>query len=133
VIEAGILTSEHVVRGANEVQVVGNDGTQVVATVSQTDADRDLALLSASVGWPYVAMEPAQLQRQGETILVFGYPRPEVLVSGLTLTRGLVSAIRRDEIGVVYIQTDAAVNAGGSGGPMVNMRAKVVGIASFAL
>src|SRR5205085_2531314 len=83
---------------------------------------------------PPIELESAGQQRQGDQLLVLGYPRPSILGIGgqASLSRGLLSAIRQDN-GVTYIQTDATVNPGNSGGPVLNMRGNVVGVVDFTL
>jgi serine protease Do len=131
---AGIVTNAHVVGAANQVQVLTSSGKSLDATVVARDDRRDLALLTSSDDLPPLDRAPAQEQRQGQTVLVMGYPRPDLLEGQATLTRGLISAIRRDpETSVLYVQTDAAINPGNSGGPMMNLQGKLVGIVSFRL
>jgi S1-C subfamily serine protease len=99
-----------------------------------TDLSRDLALLAPDLPIPPLEMEPAGQQRQGDELLVLGYPRPSELGVGgqPTLTRGLLSAIRQ-EAGVTKVQTDATVNPGNSGGPVLNMRGHLIGVISYRL
>jgi trypsin-like peptidase len=90
--------------------------------------------LETSLELPPVDVEAASDQHVGELLLVLGYPRSDILGdSVLTLTHGLVSAIRRDQEGITYLQTDAAMDPGVSGGAVVNMRGHVVGVPSFGL
>src|SRR5712691_8356004 len=124
----GVLTNEHVVHGAREVQLVTGAGKRVSARVERSDATRDLALLTTDESLPPLELVPAGDQRQDDAELAFGYPFSDVLQGQATLTRGLVSAVRLDDSGVLRVQTDAAVNPGNSGGPLVNMQGKVVGL-----
>ena len=133
-IDRGVLTNEHVVSGAARVEVVTRDGTRSPATVARTSKKYDLALLLTEAPLPALEFEAARDQRQGDTVLALGYPRTDALGSGqATLTRGLISAIREDKDGVLYVQTDAALNAGSSGGALVNMRGKLIGISSASV
>jgi S1-C subfamily serine protease len=134
-IAAGIVTNDHVVADEERVQVVASDGRQGTAVVIRRAPALDLVLLQSDLDLPPLELEGTGEQRQGEAVLVFGYPRPDVLGPGpeVTLTRGLISAIRRDQEGVGYIQTDAAVDPGSSGGAMVNLRGQLIGIPTFGL
>jgi hypothetical protein len=134
-IAEGILTNDHVVGDAERVRVVAADGRRGTAAVLSRAPALDLVLLQADLDLPAVELEGVAEQRQGETVLLLGYPQPDAVGPGeaLTLTRGLVSAIRRDHEGVAYIQTDAAVDPGHSGGAMVNLRGKLVGIPTFGV
>jgi S1-C subfamily serine protease len=131
----GIVTNDHVVADTDRVQVVASDGRHGTATVVRRTPVLDLVLLHADLDLPPLEIEPTGQQRQGEPVLVFGYPRPDALGPGpeVTLTRGLISAIRRDQEGVGYIQTDAAVDPGSSGGAMVNLQGQLIGIPTFGL
>jgi len=128
-VDAGILTSAHVVADATRIEVVSNDRRRAVATIQRFDANADLALLQADLALPPVEMEGAAQQRQGDEILVFGYPLGLSDNGGqATLTRGIISSMGKDAHGIVLIQTDAAVNLGNSGGAMVNLRGKLIGL-----
>lgn len=131
----GILTNHHVVEGATKVEVIGSGGKRVPATVVRSDAKRDLALLDApQLDIPNVDVAPAAQQRQGDQVLAFGYPRPDAIGSaGLSVTRGLVSAIRQNGDGVLVVQTDASVTHGNSGGPLVNMQGRLIGIIAYGV
>jgi hypothetical protein len=126
----GIVTNDHVVGDAERVHVVTSDGRRGTAVVVSRAAALDLVLLRTDLDLPAIALEGVKEQRQGETVLVLGYPRPDALGPGedVTLTRGLISAIRRDHEGVTYIQTDATMNPGSSGGAVVNLRGNLIGI-----
>jgi len=122
----GILTNAHVVKGHPQVRVLALDGKTAIGTITRLDDVRDLAIVSSDLGLKSVGREPTAVQRQGETVLVFGYP---LGIGGQpTLTRGLLSATRIDRNGVTLVQTDAATNPGNSGGPLVNLRGKLVGV-----
>ncbi len=127
--EGLIVTNNHVVDGVDRVQVVLSDGTQVEATIVGQDPQTDLALIRIE---PVEGIEPLVLGNSdeilpGDWVVAIGNP------FGLdhTVTVGIVSAKHRD-IGHGsyddYIQTDAAMNPGNSGGPLLNMRGEVVGI-----
>jgi S1-C subfamily serine protease len=128
---AGVLTAAHVVDQATHVELITNTGTHVGAKVVRTDPTRDLALLAPDVAIPPAELENAAAQRQGDEVLALGYALG--MEGSSTLTRGLVSAIRLNDRGIDLVQTDAAVNPGNSGGPLVNMRGKVIGILYFVV
>lgn len=129
-IDRGILTSEHVVSGANQVRIITGDGVEGRAVVSRAESRSDLALLLTETPLPALELEPARLQRQGDPILVMGYPLGERLSGPPTLSRGVISALREID-GVQVVQTDASLNSGNSGGAVVNLRGKLIGVVSF--
>lgn len=125
-----ILTNAHVVEDAEEVTVTLLDKREFKAKVIGTDERTDVALVKiAAEGLPVVTMgDPAKLE-VGEWVVAIGTP------FGFTnsVTQGIVSAKGRDLPGeniVPFIQTDAAVNPGNSGGPLFNLKGEVVGINS---
>ncbi len=124
-----ILTNNHVVEGADEVNVTLSDDRSLRAEVVGLDDKSDLAVLKVDAG----NLVPANLgdsdtMEVGQWVLAVGSP------FGLdqTVTAGIVSAKGRTDMGITdyedFIQTDAAINPGNSGGPLVNMKAEVVGI-----
>ncbi|NUN48719.1 MAG: trypsin-like peptidase domain-containing protein [Candidatus Brocadiae bacterium] len=126
-----ILTNDHVVAGAEEIVVTLPDGTRLTPTVVGTDPDTDIALLKvAAANLRPVNLGDSDAVLVGEWVLAVGAP------FGLanTVTAGIVSAKGRSGMtGPAYqgyIQTDAAVNPGNSGGPLVNLRGEVIGITS---
>lgn len=127
--EGHILTNHHVVAGMNEIVVQLTDGRAVAAQVIGSDAQTDIAVLRIDAA----RIEPLPLGdsdelRVGQTVLAIGNP------FGLqeTVTQGIVSAKGRTirDGSVEFIQTDAAVNQGNSGGPLLNLRGEIVGINS---
>jgi len=131
-INRGVLTSAHVVDDADRVEIVKSDGSRATALVSLSDSTLDLAILTTEMDLRPVQMEPARRQRFGETLMVLGYPYGELLGEQPTITRGLLSGIREID-GVVLVQTDAAMNSGSSGGAIVNMSGKLIGVAAFSV
>ncbi|WP_026545599.1 trypsin-like peptidase domain-containing protein [Arthrobacter sp. 35/47] len=127
-----IITNEHVVRGAEEVQVAFADGQRVAGTVVATDVVTDLALVQAD----RTGLPPAEFQTElpevGELAVVIGSP----LGFENTATAGIISGLHREIPGsatnsaslVDLVQTDAAISPGNSGGALVNSRGQVVGI-----
>jgi serine protease Do len=132
-VEGRILTNAHVIDGKNEIDVVLGGGRRVPARLVGTAPQLDLALLQVTVPagetHPLPLGDSAALQ-VGQKILVIGNP----LGLHNTLTVGVVSALNRTvpgtpmELGDALIQTDAAINPGSSGGPMLNSAGEVVGV-----
>ncbi len=123
-----VVTNDHVVENATEVQVVMDDGKILPAKVVGTDKKTDLALLKVNTGsnYPYVDFA-AKTPRVGDWVLAVGNP----FGLGGTVTAGIVSARGRDIGSGPYddfIQIDAPVNRGNSGGPAFNTEGKVVGV-----
>ncbi|WP_438646684.1 trypsin-like peptidase domain-containing protein [Salinarimonas soli] len=123
-----LVTNNHVVDNAAEVQVVMDDGRTLDAKVVGTDPKTDLALVKVNEGgdFPYVRLAPEK-GRVGDWVVAIGNP----FGLGGTVTAGIVSAQHRD-IGSGpyddYMQIDAAVNRGNSGGPTFNLKGEVVGV-----
>ena len=123
-----VVTNNHVVDGASKVQVVFDENNKYDADVVGTDARTDLALLKIDAKdktFPFVKFAP-QTPRVGDWVVAVGNP----FGLGGTVTAGIVSALARD-IGsgpYDYMQIDAAVNRGNSGGPTFNLQGEVVGI-----
>lgn len=127
-----VLTNNHVVEGTQEVKVVLADGTEETAQVIGTDRYSDIAILKADGNVPAVAkLGNSDLLQPGETVIAIGSPLGNFKN---TVTVGVVSATGRTiDSGNGYqiedlIQTDAAINHGNSGGPLVNLAGEVVGI-----
>ncbi len=127
-----ILTNNHVVEGATQVSVVLADGTQLPAVVVGTEQFADLAVVQAQGQMPATAgLGNSDNLKVGETVIAIGSPLGDFKN---TVTVGVVSAIGRSlsqSTGYEMqglIQTDAAINRGNSGGPLVNLAGEVVGI-----
>jgi hypothetical protein len=132
-IDEGIVTNYHVIRGAKAVQVVLADGSKKSGKVVLSDSVRDVALITASIDVAPLLLEEASEQKVGDEVVVLGYPRSDVIgASSLTVTRGTISAIRQVN-GIKFVQTDAAMTDGNSGGPVMNMRGKVIGLATWGV
>jgi tetratricopeptide (TPR) repeat protein len=122
-----IITNFHVVEGHREVAVENREKMRYLAKVVFVNPDTDLAFLQPS----RVLKPPGRLDsfanvETRESVLVLGYP----LDMGYTETRGIVSSPRQLVKGRHFIQTDAAINHGSSGGPVVNARGELVGVAT---
>src|SRR6056297_2557171 len=133
VIEGGgfIVTNHHVVSGADRVTVRMTDRREFEAAVVGTDEQTDLALLKvdSDADLPFVSFGDSDAVRVGEDVFAVGNP----FGLGGTVTRGIVSATQRDiRAGpyVDFIQTDAAINRGNSGGPLFAMDGRVIGVNS---
>ncbi len=125
-----VLTCLHVVDGVNDIKVSFANGTEHRATLVDSDARLDLALLKidAAVQSTVKFGDPHGV-RVGEDVYAFGAPRK----MAFSMSRGMVSYTGRDFEGLSYMQIDLALNGGSSGGPIVNSYGEVVGISSFIL
>ena len=127
-----VLTNNHVVDGATEIQVATKDGKEYSAKVVGTDSRRDLAVVSfkTSDSFPLAALGNSDDVKVGDWAIAMGNPLGEQFAFSVTM--GIVSAVGRTggPGGNIndFIQTDASINQGNSGGPLVNIRGEVVGI-----
>ena len=121
-----ILTNEHVVRGSRWVTLITHTGARLTAYVAAVDAGRDIALVKVDMPFHSV-LSFATEAREGEEVIALGYPFGYELGQSMTITTGIVSALRTYD-GVAYVQTDSALNPGNSGGPLLNLRGAVVGM-----
>jgi serine protease Do len=126
-----IVTNNHVIENADAITVIMHDNQEYKAKLIGTDEKTDLALLKIETGkpLPFVAWGDSDAMRIGDWILAIGNP----FGLGGTVTAGIVSARQRDINAGPYddfLQTDASINRGNSGGPMFNMDGQVVGINS---
>src|SRR6516225_6116516 len=124
-----VVTNNHVIADADEINVILNDGTKLKATLVGKDNKSDLALLRVHADKPIKAVKfgDSDRLRLGEWVIAIGNP----FSLGGTVTAGIVSARNRDiNSGPYdnYIQTDAAINRGNSGGPLFNLEGEVIGI-----
>ncbi len=124
-----ILTNNHVIEEADEIEVFLNDGRKSVAKVIGTDPDTDLAILKIDLGdLPVIVLGDSDAMAIGDLVLAIGNP----FGVGQTVTSGIVSALGRTELGINtfenFIQTDAAINPGNSGGALVDIQGRLMGI-----
>jgi 2-alkenal reductase len=127
-----IITNNHVIEGTQQVNIVLSDGTQQKATIVGTDLYSDIAVLKTDGNIPAVArLGNSDVLKPGESVIAIGSPLGNFKN---TVTVGVVSATGRAiDTGNGYqiedlIQTDAAINHGNSGGPLVNLAGEVVGV-----
>ena len=124
-----ILTNNHVVEGADEIEVILNDSRHAVAKVIGTDPDSDLAVLKVDLDkLPIMVLGNSDNLQVGDRVLAIGNP----FGVGQTVTSGIVSALGRNQLGINtfenFIQTDAAINPGNSGGALVDTNGNLLGI-----
>ena len=124
-----LLTNNHVIDGADEIEVQLADGRQAQARVVGTDPDTDLALLKINLDrLPVITLGHIEQLHVGDSVLAIGNP----FGVGQTVTAGIVSALGRSQLGLStfenFIQTDAAINPGNSGGALVDAQGSLVGI-----
>jgi serine protease Do len=127
--EGLVVTNNHVIADADEINVILHDGTSLKAEVVGRDAKTDLALLRVKSKTPLTAAKwgSSDEARIGDWVLAIGNP----FGLGGTVTAGIISARARDIQSGPYddfIQTDASINRGNSGGPLFNMKGEIVGI-----
>jgi Trypsin-like peptidase domain len=134
------VTNEHVVHGADTISLVLDPSLKtervVKARLVRSDAARDLALLAVEGGKGFATIEPGSDESVAELteIIAFGFPFGTMLTSGresypaISINVGNVTSLRRDKGVLDRIQTDAALNPGNSGGPVLNRQGKVIGI-----
>ncbi|MFD0857470.1 DegQ family serine endoprotease [Roseovarius aquimarinus] len=123
-----IVTNNHVIESADEIIIEFYEGGELEATVIGTDPKTDIALLKVEADnpLPFVAFGDSDTARVGDWVMAMGNP----LGQGFSVSAGIVSARNRALSGTYddYIQTDAAINQGNSGGPLFDMDGKVVGV-----
>jgi len=124
-----VLTNNHVVENADEIEAVLNDGRRTRAKVIGTDPDTDLAVLKIDLDrLPVIVLGNSDVLQVGDQVLAIGNP----FGVGQTVTSGIVSAKGRNQLGINtfenFIQTDAAINPGNSGGALVDTQGNLLGI-----
>jgi len=124
-----ILTNHHVVEGAEQIEVLLANGLQLQAKVMGADPETDLSLLKIEAeNLPTIVIGSSAKLRVGDIVLAIGNP----FGVGQTVTQGIISATGRNQLGLNtfedFIQTDAAINPGSSGGALINADGQLVGI-----
>ena len=123
-----VVTNNHVIENADEIEIEMIDGTLIQAVVFGRDEKTDIALLkvNSEKDLPYVEFGDAAKSRAGDWVLAIGNP----LGQGFSVSAGIISARGRSLNGSYddFIQTDAAINKGNSGGPLFDMSGKVIGV-----
>ncbi|HYD77847.1 S1C family serine protease [Ramlibacter sp.] len=127
--EGYLLTNNHVVDGADEIEVTLNDSRSARAKVIGTDPETDLAVLRIELDrLPVITLGNSDALQVGDQVLAIGNP----FGVGQTVTSGIVSALGRNQLGINtfenFIQTDAAINPGNSGGALVDVNGQLMGI-----
>jgi serine protease DegS len=124
-----VLTNNHVIAGADEIQVLVQDGRSIRAEVVGVDKDTDLAVLRIELDdLPAISIGATEHLRVGDVVLAIGNPYGV----GQTVTLGIISATGRTHLGINryedFVQTDAAINPGNSGGALINAYGELIGI-----
>ncbi|MGP1629399.1 MAG: trypsin-like peptidase domain-containing protein, partial [Giesbergeria sp.] len=127
--EGYILTNNHVVTDADEIDVTLSDSRKARARVIGTDPETDLAILKIELDkLPVIVLGDSDVAQVGDRVLAIGNP----FGVGQTVTSGIVSALGRSQLGINtfenFIQTDAAINPGNSGGALVDANGNLLGI-----
>ncbi len=127
--EGYLLTNNHVIDGADDIEVMLTDGRQARAKLVGTDPETDVAVLKIELDrLPIITFGDADRLEVGDVVLAIGNP----FGVGQTVTSGIVSALGRNQLGINtfenFIQTDAAINPGNSGGALVDATGHLLGI-----
>jgi len=127
--EGYILTNNHVIEGADDIEVFLSDQRHVHAKVIGADPETDVAVLKINLkNLPVIALGHSEELQVGDQVLAIGNP----FGVGQTVTSGIVSALGRSQLGINtfenFIQTDAAINPGNSGGALIDVYGNLVGI-----
>lgn len=129
--EGLILTNNHVIAAADQIEIAMADGRTLPATLVGADPESDLALLKVeATQLPTITFAQTNQLQVGDVVLAIGNP----FGVGQTVTQGIVSALGRSQLGINtyenFIQTDASINPGNSGGALINTAGQLVGINS---
>ncbi|CAG0911141.1 unnamed protein product, partial [Cyprideis torosa] len=124
-----VLTNNHVIANADQIELLMSDGRQLQARTVGADPETDIAVLKVdNESLPSIAISPAENVHVGDVVLAIGNP----FGVGQTVTQGIISATGRNQLGLNtfedFIQTDAAINPGNSGGALTNSNGELVGI-----
>jgi len=126
-----ILTNNHVVEDSDKISVIFWDGVEAKATVVGTDKDSDVAVIKVdNTSYPPLPKGDSSKLKVGDLVMAVGSP----FELSQSVTTGIISALERNSVGInkyeSFIQTDAPINRGNSGGPLVNMDGEAIGINS---
>ena len=134
VTESGVIaTNAHLARGENSLLALLANGQQLTAKIVHIDPDRDIALLKVDGDdFPCLTVAATSTVRPGETVLAVGNPGGGM---PFTVTKGIVSAVGKFSAAGpgIWVQTDASLNPGNSGGPLLNSAGEVIGISTLKL
>ncbi|GGC06020.1 DegQ protease [Oxalicibacterium flavum] len=128
--EGYILTNNHVVEAADEIEVALTDGRKAQGKVVGSDPETDLAVIKIDLkDLPAITLGHVEEARVGDVVLAIGNP----FGVGQTVTMGIISALGRNHLGILdafenFIQTDAAINPGNSGGALIDVHGNLLGI-----
>ena len=124
-----IVTNAHVLGGGHQVWTIDSNQRQINADFIGYDIDLDVALLKIPGDYNYLKLDDSNEVQVGEKVIAIGNP----LGLQFSVSEGIVSAVHRTGSNNLeaYIQTDAALNPGNSGGPLINKKGKVIGINNF--
>ncbi len=127
--EGYILTNQHVVEGADQIEIALADGRTATAQMIGADPETDLAVLKVNMtNLPTITLGRVEQARVGDIVLAIGNP----FGVGQTVTMGIISALGRNHLGINtfenFIQTDAAINPGNSGGALVDANGNLLGV-----
>ncbi len=126
-----ILTNNHVVENSDKIEVTFHDGVKAKATLVGADKQSDVAVIKVdNTSYPPLPRGDSAKLKVGQLVVAVGSP----FGLGQTVTTGIISALERNAVGIndfeSFIQTDAAINRGNSGGPLIDMNGQVIGINS---
>ena len=129
--EGYIVTNAHVLEGGREIEAITSNQQLIQAVLIGYDIDFDIALLKIPGDYNALKLGDSNDIQIGEKVIAIGNP----LGLQFSVSQGIVSAINREGINKVeaYIQTDAALNPGNSGGPLINKKGEVIGINNFKI
>lgn len=119
-----VVTNAHVVDDPNQVTVFTYDGRECEAQILGMDEDQDIAILVTDIEFPVLKVADLSAMQTGDDVFAIGAPKS----MAYTLTKGVISAKEREVGKYVYIQTDAPINEGNSGGPLLSATGEVLGM-----
>lgn len=126
-----IVTNEHVIRGNKRAIIAGTEFEKQIVEVLYLDAKYDIAFLEAPMNhtMPKVKVAPTDHLDEGESVIAVGHP----FDLKYTATQGIISSLLHQENDIRYIQHDAALNPGNSGGPLVDSQGHIIGVNTFII